>query len=120
MQPPRPPLEGRVDYLQPQTFGSIIGNSFKILFKNWLQLVSIYGPLTVPVGLVRIFLQYNGAENVAAIFRILEFLMGMLGAFPLCVVISDICIGLKPNVARSYRRAFQHFGRVIVVYLALV
>jgi hypothetical protein len=41
----------------------------------------------------------------------------MFVSFPLTVAISEICLGIKPSVGRSYQRAFAQPGKLVGTYL---
>jgi hypothetical protein len=44
-------------------------------------------------------------------------LLGEFLQFPLTVAVSEICLGLKPTVQRTYRRTFKAPGRVFGTYV---
>jgi hypothetical protein len=102
-----------MEYLQPQSFGSVLRNSFGIYFRHWTTVVATTATLTAPFGLLRLYASNSVGGSLLAIAYVFEFMAGYCVALPLTVAISDICIGVKPSVPRSYQRAFKNPGRVL-------
>jgi hypothetical protein len=99
-----------MDYLQPQSFESIFRNSFSIYFRHWPILVAVGSLVLVPIELLDQLFEANGGQWFGNFFDVVAqtFL-----EVPMTVAISDICIGLKPGVKRSYQRAFNNLGVVV-------
>lgn len=104
-----------MDYLQPQTFGSILRNSFGVYFRHWPTIVVTGGIVLLPAVLLKLYLDY--ATHGWILGFVLQTALGNFATLPLTVAVSDICIGLKPSVERSYQRALRNPGRVLGTYL---
>jgi hypothetical protein len=105
-----------MSYLQTYTVGSIIATSWRIYFRDWLTLFVIFG---IPLALahtLNVSIKHTGGLGIA-IGAITLFIASLFVGFPLTVAISEICLGIKPNVARSYQRAFAQPGKLIGTYL---
>jgi hypothetical protein len=108
-----------VDYLQPQTLRSILWNSFAVYFRHWPTVLAVTAIPMIAVGLLRAFIAHVVGGNTMIFAFGIEILVNTFVVFPLTVVVSDICVGLKPSVRRAYARAFVNPGRLIGTYLAL-
>jgi len=109
-----------MNYLQPQTLGSLLRNTFSIYFRHWATIVAIAAVPTIPAGLLRVVVQYsNNRGALIILFLVVEVFARIFVGFPLVVAVSEACIGLKPNFARSYQRAFAKPGMVLGTYLAV-
>jgi hypothetical protein len=108
-----------MNYLQPHTLGSIIRSSFAIYFGNFLTVFIIYAIPLIPLQLIRIAATATDEPPVAIaiVFILLETMAGILVIFPATIAVSEVCLGMKPTVARSYSRAFASPGRLIGTYL---
>lgn len=101
-------------YLQPQTLGSVIRNTVTIYFQNWATISLIYILPLLPVAMLRGALEeYESGWSV--ILYLVQLLGGILVGAALVIAVSDVCIGLKPNLRRAYRRGFAN-GRLLGTY----
>jgi hypothetical protein len=101
-----------MNYLQPHTVNSIIRSAFGILFRNWPTLFLIFMIPALPIQLLKLMASGQSA-TINVILAILDFMVTMFATFPVTVAVSEVCIGIKPSVLRSYRRAFANAGRLI-------
>jgi hypothetical protein len=106
--------------LREQTLGSIIRNTISVYFGNWVTIGLIYILPLLPVGMLRALAASSGHEGLAAVFLLIQLFGGILVGVALIVAVSDICIGLKPNLGRAYRRGFANAGRLIGTYLLVM
>jgi hypothetical protein len=108
-----------VSYLESYTLGSLIRSALAIYLRNWPPILVIYAIPLVPLHLAKMAITTPGAtETVLALLLVgLEGLANMFVTFPATIAVSEICLGVKPSVSRSYRRAFADPGRVIGTYL---
>ena len=96
------PLGEGMNYLQPQTLGSLIRASATIYFRNLPTLFLICGVMLVPLQLVHFILVpsdteiglLRGRSAAGAFFTFLELLAGTVAALPTTVAISEICLGM--------------------------
>jgi hypothetical protein len=108
-----------MSYLQPYTLGAIIRSAFGIYFRNAPTLFMIYVIPLVPTQVLAALLSRwgEGAQEARVVVLVLDFMASTLVFFPAAVAVSEICLGIRPSVARAYRRAFAHPGRVLGTYL---
>lgn len=107
-----------MSYLQPQSLGSVLGNTCRIYCAAWTTIFLI---AALPIIPLRLLSEYaEGPEAATVIISLIEFLVGVLVSFPLAVAISEVCIGLTPNTTRAFRRAFARPGRVLGAYTVVV
>lgn len=109
-------LESGARFLQMQTVGSILRNSFAIYGGNWRTLSLIFVVGMLPIALLHAILLSAERLGLAAIVSLIFMMSGMLIQAVVTVVISDLCLGLQPSVWRSYRRGFANFARLIGTY----
>ena len=104
-----------MNYLRVYSFGSIISTSWRIYFRERVTLFLIY---IIPLAFVHAFVAWvKGAGGIGLAVASLSFVFAsMFVAFPLTVAISEICLGIKPSVARSYRRAFAEPRKLLGTY----
>jgi hypothetical protein len=108
-----------MDYLKPQRFRLILRNSLKIYFRYWPTVVVIAAPVLLSVKMFKLYID-DGTIARTLIGAALDVTASSIMALPLTVAVSDICIGLRPQVQRSYQRAFRDPGRVLSTYLLYV
>ena len=96
-------------YLQVFTLGTIIKSSFGIYFHHFLTILLIYVLPRIPIQLLRLV---DGSE-ASILGAVLDTVISLLITFPMTVAISEICLGIKPSVARAYIRGFATPGRVL-------
>jgi hypothetical protein len=108
-----------MSYLQTYTVGSIVRNSWSIYFQNWLALLLIYVIPQAAVSIVDALIRTGGEPEPLVVITmfVLQLLASMFVTFPATVAVSEICLGIKPNVGRAYRRAFAQPGRLVGTYL---
>jgi len=105
-----------MSYLRGYNFGSILIAAWRIYFGDALTILAIY---IVPLAVAHIL---NGWLVTLGGFGILlggfiVIVTSMFVSFPSTVAISEICLGIKPSVFRSYRRAFARPMNLIGSYL---
>src|ERR1700740_308355 len=98
-----------VSYLQTYTLKSIIAASWRLYFSEWRTLFLIYlAPLFV-AHVFSVLVKHTGTLGAVS-GAVGLMLASMLVTFPTTVAVSEICLGIKPNVGRSYGRAFANPG----------
>jgi hypothetical protein len=104
---------GWMSYLKTYSLGSLIRSALAIHFRNWLTLSLIFAIAFVPtVALQATVLEVSNSKILFGLSKALEFVAGLFAVYPITVVVSEICLGLRPSVLRAYRRAFAHPGRL--------
>lgn len=106
--------------LQPQTLGSIIRNTVSIYVRNWITICLIYILPLLPIAALQGALEADGYKGWAAILLLIQFPLDIIVGVALIIAVSDICIGLVPNVRRAYRRGFANSGRLVMTYLLMM
>src|SRR4051794_32742795 len=99
-------------FLQPQSLGSIIRNTITIYLRNWGTICLIFILPLLPVAVIRAVLVVQGSTGWAVTFFLIQLLGSILVGAALIIAVADICLGLKPNLRRAYRRGFAN-GRLI-------
>jgi len=108
------------EYVSEQTVSSIIRHTFTIFFKNFGRLFLVYFIPLFPFALIRVHGEHTGNEMLSLIGSIGYLLVSLLAAAGLTVAVSDICVGNRPSVIRSYRRGFGIVGmRMLATFSVL-
>ena len=106
------------NYLRPQTVGELLRNAAEIYFRNFgVVFVTFFLPV----------LPFSVWQNEAQVAQAWAW-MWLAVAFStvasciawgaLTIAVSDICLGNKPSLARSYQKIFgSAFGRLLVASL---
>jgi hypothetical protein len=104
------------NYIRAQSPGEIISGSFSIYRRHFLTIAAGYWLLVIPVAVLEAFLSTR--QSQLWLIGPLSQLAGLFASVAITVEVSDICLGNRPSVARSYRRAFDKlFGRLCLTYL---
>lgn len=108
------------EYVSEQTVKSILKHTFTIFFKNFGPLFLVYFIPLFPFALIRVHGEHTGNFVLASIGGIGYLLVSLLAAAGLTVAVSDICVGNRPSVLRSYRRGFGIVGlKMLATYAVL-
>jgi hypothetical protein len=106
-------------FLQPQTLGSVTRNTIAIYVRSWETICLIYILPLLPIAVLRAVLASQGLYGWVATLFLIQTLGSILVSAALTVAVSDICLDLKPNLKRAYRRGFAN-GRLLSTYFLLV
>jgi hypothetical protein len=106
-------------FLQPQTLGSVIRNTTTIYIRNWETICLIYILPLLPLAVLRAVLASEGHSGSAVVLFLIQTLGSILVGAALIVAVSDICLDIKPNLRRAYRRGFAN-GRLFTTYFLAV
>ena len=93
-----------VSYLREHSIGSILRSSFKIYRENFRTLFLIYSLPTIPFVIAQQEAQAAGAVSLVLLTVLLSSVAGLFAFAAITVAISDMCLGERPSVMRSYRR----------------
>jgi hypothetical protein len=103
-----------MDYLRTYSLGTLIRTSFAIGFRNWPTLFLIYAILALPLELMKLLLSASPeTEWIGHAAVLLNYIVLTFTLFPATVAVSEICLGIRPDIFRSYRRAFAKPGRLL-------
>jgi hypothetical protein len=108
------------NYLQPQTIGDVLRNTFVIYGRNFVAILLIYLLPILPLQLFQ--LEAKSANNTALYIAayIAGIVAGLFAFGAIAVAVSDICLGNKPRVVRSYGKVFNTTGGKLLVTNCLV
>lgn len=106
------------NYLQPQTTGDVVRNTFAIYRKGFWAILATF---LLPVLPFQIWQGEAKAANNTPLY-VLAYVAGIVaGLFAfgaIAIAVSDICLGNKPGVTRSYKRVFSTIpGKLLVTNL---
>ena len=103
------------NYLQPQTTGDVLRNTFVIYGKGFVPILLTYLLPTLPF---QIWQAEAKAANNTALYVVSYFAAILAGLFAfgaIAIAVSDICLGNKPSVMRCYKRVFSTIpGKLLV------
>jgi len=103
------------NYLQPQSVNDVLSNSFAIYIKSFAATLLTY---LVPVLPFQIWQgEANAAHHprLALAGYLAGFVAGLFAFGAMTLTVSDICLGNKPSVARSYKRLFSTIAGKLAV-----
>jgi hypothetical protein len=106
-------------FLQPQTLGPVLRNTITIYVRNWSTICLIYILPLLPLAMLRAVLETKGYTAWAVSFYLIQMAVNILVSAALIVAVSDICLDLKPNLRRAYRRGFAN-GRLLSTYFIVL
>lgn len=106
------------NYLQPQTTGNVLRDTFVIYGKGFVAIFLIY---FLPIVPFEIWQAEAKAANNTGLF-VVGYTIGMVANLfiigAIAIAVSDICLGNKPSVTRSYKRIFSTIpGKLLVTNL---
>ena len=105
------------DYVREHSFGSIFRSSFGIYFANFIVIFVVYMLPLIPLGWVTIAANLFGEVEVGIIASFLNVPISILVAAAIMVAVSDVCLGNRPRIGRSYRRLAQIIGSLLGTWL---
>jgi hypothetical protein len=108
--------EGSMFYLKAYSAGSIIATSWRLYLREWRTIFLIYILPLLAAHILNTLIKHTGPPGVI-IAALGSFIASTFVVFPTTVAISEICLDMKPTLARSYRRAFAQPGKLIGTYL---
>jgi hypothetical protein len=98
-----------MNYLRTYTLGRIIRDSFAIYFRNFFVILAVFLIPHLPVQLIKLF----NTNIYSIILDLTDLIVSFISIFPITVVISEICLAIRPNIARAYSRGFSSAGPAI-------
>ena len=110
------------NYLQPQTTGDLLRNTFVIYGKGFAAILLTY---LLPVLPFQLWQAEAKAANNTALYvlgYVAAIVAGLFAFGAIAIAVSDICLGNKPSVVRSYKRVFSTIsGKLLVTnFLTIV
>ena len=94
-------------YLRALSFGEIFTGCFEVYFRNFFTIFIIYALPIYPVTYVQNWLLIE--ENFPAfwVLLVINLLLTTIAYAAVAITLSDICLGNKPGIIRSYRYVFS-------------
>lgn|SRR5262249_19747301 len=107
------------NYLRPQTVGEVLRNAAEIYFSNFAVIFLTYFLPVFPIGVWQNEAQVAGARLWLWIAFICLIVATLIAWGAITIAVSDVCLGNKPSVARSYQKIFSGavLGRFLVATL---
>jgi hypothetical protein len=99
-------------YIREQTLGRIVSGAFGIYGKNFLALYLTYFIPVLPFTILSAIGASNHDEVVVGVASLLGLFATFFSIGAVTIAVSDICLGNRPSVTRSW----QLIGRVFWVY----
>jgi hypothetical protein len=106
------------NYLRPQTVGEVLRNAAEIYFRNFGVIFLTYFLPVFPIGVWQNEAQVAKAWGWVWPAVICLLIASLIAGGAITIAVSDICLGNKPSVARSYQKIFSGvLGRLFVASL---
>jgi len=103
------------NYLQPQTTGDVLRNTFAIYGKGFLAIFLIYFLPIVPFEIWKAEAEAANNTGLLVLGNIVGVVANLFIVGAIAIAVSDICLGNKPSAARSYKRVFSTIpGKLLV------
>ncbi|MET4388810.1 hypothetical protein ABIB73_004575 [Bradyrhizobium sp. F1.4.3] len=106
-------------YLKAYSAGSIIATSWRIYFREWRTIFLILILPMTAAHVLSFLIKHTGTLGTVVGSLATLFAQAFI-IFPTVVAVSEVCLDIRPTVARSYRRAFARPGRLFGAYFLTV
>ncbi|PYJ29007.1 MAG: hypothetical protein DME89_04790 [Verrucomicrobia bacterium] len=107
-----------VNYVREQTVGELIRNTFAIYGRGFSVIFLTYFLPVFPVNLCVTEAQIAGAKGLYLLGTFVSVFVSLIACGAITIAISDMCLGNKPSVARSYGKIFgEMLGKLFVANL---
>jgi len=106
------------NYLRQQSVGDLIRNALSIYGRGFGVIFLTYFLPVFPVTLCVTEAQTAGAKGLYLLGTFVSVLVSLIACGAITISISDMCLGNKPSVARSYGKIFgKMLGKLFVANL---
>lgn len=105
-----------VDFVKESTVGEIIGDSFRLYARHLLPLFMICLVPILPFDILLAVASTTGNLPFHVVAQILMFAAGAFVYGAITVAVSDVCLGNRPSLKRSYAAIGRVFGRYLGTY----
>lgn len=110
-----------VDYLREHSVGDVLRKTLEIYRRNFRVIFLTYLLPTFPFVICQAEAQAGNSMGMLFLTFFLTMLASLIAYGAITIAVSDICLGNKPSVARSYRRVFSAMiGRLFAASLLQV
>ena len=107
-------------YITERTAGRIIKDGIKIYAQNFMAIVLISELPAVPFVFLNAWAASQYDQTMYFVGYILYFVVGIFTAGAVTVAVSDVCLGNRPSVSRSYAALLRILWRYLGTYLLVV
>ncbi len=105
------------NYITERTAGQILSDSIRLYFRHLPAIFLIYLLPMLPILLLEADAAGRGDETGELIFGALDTVVSSFTLGAVAFAISDICLGNRPSVVRSYGALFRMFWPYLGAYL---
>lgn len=105
------------DYISERTGGQIIGDSLRLYLNNLPVIFAVYVLPLLPVIFLESVAMSAGDLDTYLIIALIEAVITIFTLGAVTVAVSDICLGNKAGLVRSYAALFRVFWAYLGVYL---
>lgn len=95
------------NYLRELSFSEILKGCFDVYFHNFFTILIIYALPLYPLSVIQGYLTLEGEAELLIITIIPTLLLAVFAYAAITVALSDLCLGNKPSVIRSYKFVFS-------------
>jgi len=104
------------DYISERTAGQIIGDSIRLYLKNLPTVFAIYVLPLLPFIFLSAAALSEGEIELNLISTLIEAVVSIFTLGAVTIAVSDICLGNKASLLRSYGALFRVFWSYLGVY----
>lgn len=108
------------EFITERSAGRIIKDGIKIYAQNFRAIVLISALPVVPFLILGAWAASQYDEAMAAVSSILEAVVSIFTTGAVTVAVSDVCLGNRPSVSRSYAALLRILWRYLGTYLLAV
>jgi hypothetical protein len=116
------------NYLQPQSVGDLLRNTFAIYGKGFVVIFLSYFLPLLPFGICANEAQAAQATGLYLLIVLCSLPVSLASTAAITISVSDICLGNVPSLARSYKKVFAvmlkllgtSILQVIIIYIGVI
>lgn len=105
------------ELITERTAGRIIKDGIKIYAQNFRAIALISALPVVPFLILSAWASSQSDDTMFAVSGILEAVVGIFTTGAVTVAVSDVCLGNRPSVSRSYAALLRILWRYLGTYL---
>jgi hypothetical protein len=102
-------------YIRERSFASIVGQTFRVYIKHFIAIYTIAGVPLLPIVAINALAAANGNKTLNYVGLGLLYVVASLSLGAVALAVSDICVGNRPRIMRSW----QVIGRQFWVYMGI-
>jgi len=105
------------DYISERTGGQIIGDSLRLYLNNLPVIFAVYVLPLLPFIFIEAVALSEGDAQTNLIASLIDAIISIFTLGAVTIAVSDICLGNKASLVRSYAALFRVFWAYLGVYL---